>query len=63
MGDFLYLYGTNEVPEVPEDIIMRRVILLEDHLDGLLEVNYFERDTVRINKIMKLIELLKTING
>jgi len=36
-----YLYGKDiDVPEIPEDIIMRRIELLKEHLEELLEHSY-----------------------
>jgi len=52
-----YLYGKFiEIPEIPADIIMRRVELLNDNLSELLAVPHLKRDTVRVNAILKAID-------
>lgn len=51
-----YLYGTDEVPEIPADVIMRRLELLEDHLGELYEVHYMQRDQKKIRAIEKAIK-------
>ena len=44
-----YLYGEDaEVEELPADIIMRRVEILEEHLKELYTVHYMDRDYERI---------------
>lgn len=51
-----YLYGEGvEVPELPRDVVMRRIELLRDHLGELLNENYMRRDTVKIRAINKAI--------
>ena len=51
-----YLYGEDvEVVPVPQEVIMRRVEQLNDHLSELLEVDYRKRDGVRCNAIMRAI--------
>ena len=57
-----YLYGDDvEVPEVPADIIVRRVELLRDNLDELLKVHYADRDGKRCNDIIKAIKFWGSI--
>ena len=59
-----YLYGTEEeVMEIPEEVIVRRVELLRANIDELLKVHYFERDNERINKVLKAIEFWTNINN
>jgi len=58
-----YLYGEDvEVPEIPAEIIVRRVEILNDTLTELLAVHYIDRDTERVYKVLKEIELWQTIN-
>ena len=58
-----YLYGKDiDVPEIPEDIIMRRIELLKDHLEELLDHSYHTRDGERVNAILKAIKFWETIN-
>lgn len=59
-----HLYGEDvEVPEIPAEIIMRRVELLKDHLDELLDVPWYLRDGGRCNDVMKVISFWKNINN
>jgi len=63
MDDNTYLYGKEvEVPEIPADIIMRRVELLNDTLTDLLSEPLLERDTLKINRVLKAITFWETIN-
>ena len=58
-----YLYGEDiEVPNIPEDIINRRIKLLNRHLKRLLDVSYRERDLKRVSDILKAIKYWETIN-
>ena len=61
-----YLYGEDvEVPEIPSEIVMRRVELLKDHLAEKLEHSYHTRtseDSIQINKILKAIDFWEHIN-
>ena len=59
-----YLYGEDvEVPEIPNYIIMRRVAILNDRLEELLDTPYQERDMVRVTKTIKAIKFWESING
>lgn len=52
-----YLYGKDvEVPEIPADICMRRIELLQEHLDELLDVHYSKRSNAQIHHIHKAID-------
>ena len=63
MKDNTYLYGDYiDVPEIPSDIVMRRIELLNDNLAELLEVHYLNRDTVRCNTIIKAVRFWEKIN-
>lgn len=56
-----YLYGTHKVPEIPADVIMRRVELLDEHLGELLEVPYMQRDLKRVRAVEKAIRFWEKI--
>ena len=59
-----YLYGKEvEVPEIPQEIIVRRVELLQEHLDELLEVNYRQRDTGRCKAVFEAIKFWEGLNN
>ncbi len=59
-----YLYGEGvEVPEIPQEIIVRRIELLKDNLATLLDHSYYVRDGVRCNSIIKAIKFWETINN
>ena len=52
-----YLYGSDvEVPEFPQDVIMRRIELLNDNLRELLEHSYYTRDNDRVAAVLKAID-------
>ena len=58
-----YLYGIDiEVPEIPAEITMRRLELLNDNLTEVNEVNYQIRDFERRNDILKAIKFWEEIN-
>lgn len=51
-----YLYGTDViVPELPADVCMRRIELLKEHLEELLEHSYHTRDNDRVRDVLKAI--------
>lgn len=52
----LELYGTEDVPVIPADIIMRRIELLDDRLHDLYEVPYMQRDMKTIHKVEKAVK-------
>ncbi len=59
-----YLYGEEvEVPEIPQEIIMRRIELLKDNLAELLDHSYYTRDGARVEKVLKAIRFWETINN
>ena len=51
-----YLYNTDEVPEFPREVIVRRIELLREHLDELLEAHYIDRDDAKIEAVLKAIK-------
>ena len=57
-----YLYGVEEVPDIPREIIVRRIELLEDNLEELLKVDYRERNGKRVRDIRNAIMFWETIN-
>jgi len=57
-----YIYGTNEVPEIPKEVIDARLVLLQEHLQKLLNIHYSKRDTARIARVFKAIKFWETIN-
>lgn len=58
-----YLYGVEaEVPEVPSEVIVRRVELLKENLEELLDQSYHTRDGKRCNDIIKAISFWENIN-
>ena len=58
-----YLYGEDvELEPIPEDIAMRRIEALKDHLSELLDHSYHTRDGRRINAILKAISFWSHIN-
>ena len=58
-----YLYGTEvEVPEIPAELIVRRLELLNDNLELLLEVDYRVRDNERVAKVIDAIKFWETLN-
>jgi len=57
------LYGEGiEVPEIPEEIIMRRVELLNDHLSELISIDYMDRETRRIDEVLNAVNFWLKIN-
>jgi hypothetical protein len=58
-----YLYGEDtEVPEIDSYIVSRRIELLKDNLDELLEVHHLKRDGKRVNTILSAIRFWESIN-
>ena len=58
-----YLYGDDvEVSEIPADIVMRRIELLKDNLEILLDNSYHTRDNDRVTAVLKAIKHWENIN-
>lgn len=58
-----YLYGKDiEVPEIPAELIMRRVELLKENRCELLKVDLHTRDGNRITNITNAITFWETLN-
>ncbi len=50
----VYLYGEGvNVPQVPAEVVMRRVELLDEHLTELYEPDMLLRNGKRINDVIK----------
>jgi hypothetical protein len=56
-----YLYGVEDVPSIPNDIIMRRLELLKDNLEELLEHSYHNRDDDRVRAVLKAIRYWENV--
>ena len=57
-----YLYGDEvEVPDIPADVIARRLAALSDNLEELLNHSYYDRDQTRVNAVLKAITFWETI--
>lgn len=64
--DNQYLYGTDEVPEIPKCILERRLELIELNLTKVLDVPMSERDNEKMNYLIKAREFwqeMKLNNG
>ena len=59
----VYLYGEVIPPQIPQEIITKRIEILNINLHKLLNENYKDRDYQRIDAIMKAIKFWKTINS
>jgi len=51
-----YLYNSDEVPEIPADIILKRLELLNEHLSELLDVHYNKRELGKVRDVERAIE-------
>ena len=51
-----------EVPEFPADVIMRRIELLKDRLEALLDQSYNTRDNLLVHDVIKAIKWHENIN-
>ena len=59
-----YLYGKGiEVPEIPKDVIDKRIELLNNHLEKQLDVSYQERDLKLVGQILKALRFWRNINS
>ncbi len=58
-----YLYGEDaEIPEIPAEVIVRRIEILNEQLEEELDKHYSVRDNARVNNIAKAIVFWETIN-
>jgi len=62
MTSNLYLYGTDDVPEIPAETVMRRIELLKDNLTEVMSKHYLDRDNEKKGKILRAIKFWETIN-
>lgn len=52
-----WLYGQDiDVPEIPAYVITRRIELLKEHLEELLEASYKKREFSRVRDVLKAID-------
>jgi len=59
-----YLYGEDiEVPEIPQEIVVRRIELLNEHLEEILAEPYFSREAFRCNAVIKALSFWENINN
>jgi len=59
-----YLYGKEiEVPDIPAELVVRRVELLKENLDELMSVDYRIRDTERTTAIFNAIKFWEELNA
>jgi len=49
----LEIYGTDDVPKIPEAVCNQRIKLLKDRLDMLLAPHFMEQDSDLINTVIK----------
>ena len=65
MKSNMYLYNTEDVPDIPQEIIVRRLELLKDHLSELMDVPIEQRGKVRlrIHDVEKAISYWENINS
>ena len=57
-----FLYGSEAPPDIPADIVARRVELLKEHQDILLAVDPMKRETYRLHSVSKAISYWQNIN-
>ena len=58
-----YLYGKDvHVPEIPQEIVAKRIEALNDNLEKLQNVHYLERDMERIRAVIKAIRFWLNID-
>ena len=57
-----YLYGDAEVEPIPEELIVRRVEVLKEHLSELMVVPMMERDTKRYTAVLSAIDFWEKLN-
>lgn len=56
------LYGTDNVPVIPQSVIDARLKLLDANLTILLAEDYKTRDLSRIGKVYKALQFWRDIN-
>ena len=58
----MMLYGSENVPKIPQDVIDSRIDMLDANLTKLLEVLNETRDSERITKVLNAISFWASIN-
>jgi len=58
----MYLYNTQLIPEIPQDVIDGRLRLLDEHLSILLDVDMMKRDDKRVAAVLKAVSYWGSIN-
>ncbi len=58
-----YLFGTNDVPEFPADIIARRLELLNETLSILLDNSTYTRSKEEADQIADILKAIRWHNG
>jgi len=58
-----YLFGTNDVPEFPADIIARRVELLNETLEILLDNSTYTRSKKEADQIAEILKAIRWHNN
>jgi len=59
----MYLYNTQLIPEIPQDVIDGRLRLLDEHLSILLDVEMMKRDDKRVAAVLKAVSFWGSINS
>ena len=58
-----YLYGIEvEVPEIPAELIVRRLELLNENMEELLKEDFRTRDLTRTKAVFEAIRFWENIN-
>ena len=58
----MWLYGTEDVPSIPEDVVAERLELLQHQLFLLNNEDYNLRDLEKRNAVIKAISFWENIN-
>ena len=56
------LYGTEDVPQIPQEVIDKRIELLTARFKELISVHYMKQDNQTINQVVKAREFWRNIN-
>ncbi len=63
MKDNSWLYGENvSPPDIPQDVVDKRLELLKTNLAKLLDHSYHVRDNARVSSVLKAIDFWESIN-
>lgn len=58
-----YLYGVEEVPEIPKEVVTTRIKLLKANLQTVVDIHYSKRDYKRQEDILKAIKFWENLNN